>query len=74
MNKEELIFARCEQILQDDKTSQELNQKVLHQEAQFKQTLNKEQLKAYNALEEQVIALSAYNEVLIYKTACSGVD
>lgn len=72
MNNDEIVFSQCEQILQADKTSQELNKRILQHEAHFKKSLNEEQLKEYLELEELIIASAAYNEACIYKNAKHG--
>lgn len=66
---EEFIMRRCEEIAQADGKIQELNAKILQQEADFKKTLNADQLKKYHELEETIIELATHKEICIYKQA-----
>lgn len=66
---EEFIMRRCEEITQADGKIQELNAKILQQEADFKKTLNADQLKKYHELEETTIELATHKEICIYKQA-----
>lgn len=66
---EEFIMRRCEEITQADGKIQELNAKILQQEADFKKTLNADQLKKYHELEETIIELATHKEICIYKQA-----
>lgn len=66
---EEFIMRRCEEITQADGKIQELNAKILQQEADFKKTLNADQLKKYLELEETIIELATHKEICIYKQA-----
>jgi hypothetical protein len=66
---EGFIVRRCEEITQADGKSQELNAKILQQEADFKKTLNADQLKKYHELEETIIELATHKEICIYKQA-----
>jgi hypothetical protein len=68
-SRDEFIFKRCEEIIRDDSESQRLNKEILAQESAFKGMLNPMQLKAYNGLEEKVIAQAAYNEHCVYRQA-----
>ena len=66
---EEFIMRRCEEITQADEESQELNSKILQLEADFKKTLNADQLKKYHKVEEVIIESATHNEICIYKQA-----
>lgn len=64
---DEFIMRRCEEILQDDVICQELNKAIVATESEFKKTLNSEQLKKYNELEEIIVSSMAHSEFSIYK-------
>jgi hypothetical protein len=66
---EEFVVRRCEEITQADEESQKLNSKILQLEADFKKTLNADQLKKYHELEEAIIESATHSEICTYKQA-----
>ncbi len=63
----DFISRQCEEMLEADSISTELNQKILKLESEFKEKLSPELRKEYGKLEELIIAANTYNENLIYR-------